>query len=432
MWSQLGHFCSSCCLWRDGSDDASLFVPKAESKEAPAVLGQDGRGRSIVVPGRNGCYLAGFRGIFPAVSASVDVIGPPIAGTVDSLGRENAQLSKYLYNDVKVCPGCGRPCAWAQKACQACCSCLSDVPVTQTENVLMGFIFGVERTARCPLHISIRRQTEDVLCFDDLLAMSSCHLNVLSTRHYLPDWRWLLRDPARAAELLQALKTEAWQATLAFLNDRGGWRHFNYREGVTEDMVRDNVIVGFNSPPSQFQLHMQYITLPLLPCHHQKLLARTHAQKGRWFPLEYVEQCLGVLTATKSHFHVQRETSIEDVIEHFNAKGVIYEQIWERCYERYCASYVLLANWKPADFDYVVRDGQVYDIAEVLSDGSLVCGEPRELDAQRVQDQDKARLQNYGRPYDANNEPRGNYYKHYKACKIGDGGVQIWPGLDAD
>lgn len=33
----------------------------------------------------------------------------------------------------------------------------------------------------------------------------------------------------------------------------------------------------------------------LRPFHHQKLLDRTHAQKGRWFPLEYVLPILDLL-----------------------------------------------------------------------------------------------------------------------------------------
>lgn len=382
----------------------------------------------IVTPGRLGCYLAGFRGTFPEVPAQEEVIGPAVEGAVDCLGKNNQELAKFLYNDVKVCNKCGRPCAWSQKSCQACGTLLEEVPVTQTENVMMGFIFGVERTSKFPLRISIRRQTADAIVFDDLLSMSTCHLNALPTRSYLPDWRWLLREPREAKQLLTVLVDEAWQATLAYLHHED-WRKFAYKTGVTEEMVRENVICGFNSPPSQFQLHLQWIVLPLLPFHHEKLLARTHAQKGRWFPLEYVERVIEYLDSAGEHYNVQAETPLEDIISHFETKGVSYDEIWTRCFEKYCASYELLSNWNPADFSYVVYQGKVHEIKQIESDGRVVCGQIHELDTIRVQDQDKFKLQNYGRKYDIDNKPFGTYYKHHKACKIGDGGIRIWPGL---
>jgi len=383
-----------------------------------------------VLPGADGCYLAGFKGSFPEVPASVEVIGPPVAGAVDGLGKENKQLARYLYNDVKVCAKCGRPCACTQKSCQCCGALLDGVPVTQTENVMMGFIFGVERTRQFPLVISIRRQTDDSIVFDDLLAMSSCHFNALPTRQYLPDWRWLLRDPGAAKRLLDTLEAEAWQATLAFLQQED-WRKFVYREGVTPETVRENVICGFNSPPSQFQLHMQWIVPPLLPFHHHRLLLRTHAQQGRWFPLEYVRQLLDILDAAGESFDTQAETSTEDIIAHFAARGVAYDAVWTRCYERYCASYRALGKWKPDDFSYVACEDKLYDIQGVLSDGRVLLGEEaRGADPARVQEGDKLLLQNYGRKYRDNGKPGGTYYKHHKAAKIGEGGIQIWPGIE--
>ncbi|CAK9046783.1 Uncharacterized protein SCF082_LOCUS26287 [Durusdinium trenchii] len=128
---------------------------------------------------------------------------------------------------------------------------------------------------------------------------------------------------------------------------RAEWRRFIYKEGVTEEMIRQNIMCGFNSPPSQSQLHLQWIVLPLLPFHHQKLLDRTHAQKGRWFPLEYVLPILDHLEQAGEVFEVNGQTSAEDVIKHFNGKGIVYDHIWEQSYARYCASYAAVANWNP-------------------------------------------------------------------------------------
>lgn len=253
----------------------------------------------------DGCYLAGFKGQFPEV---------------EQLAQKNKDLARYLFNNVKVCVQCLRACAYSQKACQACGTPLETVPVTQTENVLMGFIFGVEKTSKFPLVISLRRQSIDAIVYDDLLAMSSCHLNALPTNHYVADWIWLLRDPTGAKQLIDTLVQEAWEATRSFLDD-AEWRRFIYKEGVTEEMIRQNIMCGFNSPPSQSQLHLQWIVLPLLPFHHQKLLDRTHAQKGRWFPLEYVLPILDYLEKENDFFDVNSTTTAEDVIQHFNGRA---------------------------------------------------------------------------------------------------------------
>ena len=56
----------------------------------------------------------------------------------------------------------------------------------------------------------------------------------------------------------------------------------------------------------------------LRPFHHQKLCDGTHAQKGRWFPLEYVLPILDHLEKEQEVFHVNCQTSAQDVIEYFN------------------------------------------------------------------------------------------------------------------
>eukprot|EP00913_Durusdinium_trenchii_P034320 g32110.t2 len=158
-------------------------------------------------------------------------------------------------------------------------------------------------------------------------------------------------------------------------------------------MIRQNIMCGFNSPPSQSQLHLQWIVLPLLPFHHQKLLDRTHAQKGRWFPLEYVLPILDHLEQAGEVFEVNGQTSAEDVIKHFNGTvpAMLLLQIG--------ILRTLAMSFMRAVFTLLQR----YEPIEPC---------------------DKLRLQNYGRKY------RGTYYKHHKAAKIGAGGIHIWPGLE--
>lgn len=39
----------------------------------------------------------------------------------------------------------------------------------------------------------MRYQDESLLVFDDLLALCPCHLNVIPSTVFLPDWRFLLK-----------------------------------------------------------------------------------------------------------------------------------------------------------------------------------------------------------------------------------------------
>jgi len=382
-----------------------------------------------VAPGRRGGYLAGFKGNFPAVASEVELLEAPVRDAVESVAKRNKDLASYLFNDVKVCPQCGRPCAWTQKNCQGCGSNIVDVSISQTENVMMGFIFGLERTARgMGLTISLRRETDRVMVFDDLLAMSSCHFNALLTSHYCQDWRWLLRDPKLAKSILQEFEREAWQATVTFLQQEK-WRKFVYREGVTEDMVRKNIICGFNSPPSQYQLHMQWIVLPLMPFHHQKLLEGTHAMHGRFFPLQYVKEILDQLDDAGETYDVNALTPPQEIIEYFNSKGIYYDRVWKENHQRYCDSYKL-SNWRPEDFSYIVVDGVGHRIQKVLAGGTVLPGDEVDVDLVSTQTQDKLQLQNYGRRIGSNGTPGGTHYKHHKEIKIGKGGILIWQGLE--
>ena len=58
--------------------------------------------------------------------------------------------------------------------------------------------------------VSLRYEDEESLVFDDLLALSPCHLNSVPTTAYIPDWRYLLKDPAQGLALIdRALDAKA-------------------------------------------------------------------------------------------------------------------------------------------------------------------------------------------------------------------------------
>eukprot|EP00928_Gymnodinium_smaydae_P091741 TRINITY_DN7547_c0_g1_i1.p1 TRINITY_DN7547_c0_g1~~TRINITY_DN7547_c0_g1_i1.p1 ORF type:complete len:422 (-),score=68.86 TRINITY_DN7547_c0_g1_i1:325-1536(-) len=377
-------------------------------------------------------YLAGFR---PDRVASYPTVPRPdincpftLDGTIDDVASSNPELAPVLYNDVKTCAQCGKPCAFTMVNCNSCGASLREVPIGKSENVFTAFLFGVRLAKRgFPYVISLRRETDDVLIGDDLLQLTPCHLNGIPKKYYIPDWRFLLPAPQESLKLLELLEAELWEATKPFLQNEG-FRKEIFREGVTDEDIRRNIICSFNFPPSQFQLHLQWLVPPLVPFQHFMAETRNHFHEGRGFPLSYVRKILEL----NQPYSVQKNTPIEEIMEHYAKLGVDYKEHWTEWYDKIClASTLGFQNWNHEDFQYVVEDGKAYEFS--VEDGMVKLGaEAAGADPSKLQSADKMVLQNYGRPYSEDGKTSGTYIqKPLKTC-IGDGGYQLWHGTDLE
>mmetsp|Transcript_162144 Transcript_162144/g.393875 ORF Transcript_162144/g.393875 Transcript_162144/m.393875 type:complete len:442 (+) Transcript_162144:3-1328(+) len=390
-------------------------------------------GRSMKVGGglemlRNR-YLAGFkdahRSTYPTIPMLEESAGPTIDGTIDDVAKAHPELVPVLYNDVKVCTSCSKPCAFTLTVCNACGTSLEGVPVGKSENVFSAFLLGVSKAAKgFPYKISLRRLTDDVLVMDDLLALSTCHFNCIPRKHYIPDWRFLLCAPQQALELLDVMEAECWTAMQPFLQNED-YRKSIFRGNVSDEELRKRVITTFNFPPSQFQLHIQWIVPPMMPFQHYMAEIRNHLHEGRSFPMAYVRKVLSL----NEPFQVTHSTPISEIIDFYDKKGVNYQAMWEAFYEESLQATMDLQNWRVDDFRYVVDDSKVHEISVV--DGRVELGaEVPELNAKAIQEQDKAALQNYGRPYSDDDRVTGTYLQRTLEPKIGPGGYGQWPGVD--
>lgn len=307
--------------------------------------------------------------------------------------RHDPLFVSQLRNEIKKCGACGKVCGYNLTSCN---SCGAELPneVTHSHNIFTAFIYGVAKVP-FPAHISIRKQTEDMLVFDDILALSPCHLNVIPTHTYVPDWRFLLRDPKAGLELVTRLEDAAWECVREQFVANESWRIKFLKPGTPIESLRAHIITGCNFPPSQFQFHIQYILPPLLPYQYSMYLDGNHLTFGRFFPLDYIKRLL----ALDEPVAVQMNTSVDEIRERFD-KRVSYEEAHAAVYERSGASHCALANWQRADF------------ALTIEKGGLVNGEGGESKAaDDIVAADKAILQNYGRPYGDNGKPTGTYYK---------------------
>ena len=68
------------------------------------------------------------------------------------------------------------------------------------------------------------------------------------------------------------------------------------------DTLREHVIMAFNLPPSQYQLHLQYMLPPLLPSHLGVFRRGAHFVHLRHFPMAYVREALEKLSALNKSF----------------------------------------------------------------------------------------------------------------------------------
>lgn len=278
--------------------------------------------------------------------------------------------------------------------------------ISFTNNVFTGFIFGIKK-GPFPFTISLRHEDEQLMVFDDLLALTPCHLNCIPATSYIPDWRYLLRKPKAGLALIQSMYDQCFNVLKTSFFANKAWRTQHFRDGasMTEADLRECLMAGFNYPPSQYQLHLQFMVLPLLPFHYHMYLKGTHFTKDRFYPVNYVQEVLRVASQQKvDPMDVTDDTPIEEIVAKFNNLGVDYDAYHAEAYKSVELMQVKRGNFQASQFEGVVCDGKYTS--------SVAGAETR--DANALIEEDKCMLQNYGRPY-KNGKPTGCYYSKSKS-----------------
>jgi hypothetical protein len=218
----------------------------------------------------------------------------------------------------------------------------------------------------------------------------------------------LLKDPKRGLKLIDDMFEECWSVIVEKF-----WPHRDklFHGEVTLEELRGHVISGFNYPPSQYQLHMQFMLPPFLPFQWHLCEKGVHFTKDRFFPYEYVRAVLNCPT----HFAWNESSTVYELFEFYTANHQVdYHQFHADGYQRYFASHKKLANWAASAFEGVVMDKSFVPFANEAGDLDYNKKEDVENpDAQAAAD--KMVLQNYGRAYTDAGKPSGTYYKHAKA-----------------
>ncbi|CAL1168851.1 unnamed protein product [Cladocopium goreaui] len=385
-------------------------------------------------------YLAGFCGSMPHVHHLQVPAEPHFSGSIEDFRekhKDNASTLERLQNTVKVCAKCGKACALDERrkgteCCNACGASLQDVQQSHSDNIFMGFIYGIAE-GKFRYKISMRVQTPEFLCFDDPLQCSPCHLNAIPTSLYCKDLRYLFTNPEKGLVLVKRLYEIGSQAALEQYWDhearllicgskfhkgsqgiQKSWQFeifgLAFREKIWAGQQRPSqaqaleawAVTGFNFPPSMFQLHLQFIHLPPFPFHYSLFQSGEHFTRGRFFPLEYMKQALALGDAVR--IENAGSCDIESLISKVKAAGVDYDQVYDAMVHKIHALQRKLSPWREADFRYRVMEGQVFEGRSAFP----------ELDPKQVQKSDAQAMCNYGRPYEEG-KPSGTYYQFAKA-----------------
>lgn len=356
-----------------------------------------------------GVYLAGLRRELPHADRPLEVSDPLFNGTLDSFREQHAGdkwLLSTLTNTTRRCPKCNKSNGTTVPVCNNCAGSLEGVAIARSDNVFMAFVYGIARGLKTSYTLAIRAQTPDLLCFDDLLSMSVMHFNAVPTSVHLPDIRFLFADPARGLELVNSMFECAAKVALEqFWSNEAIRKKFFKGEPPppSPDAMLGLVMAFFNHPPSMFQLHLQFVHLPLLPHHFSMMLEDAHFRKGRCYPLEYVRA--GLQLGDAARIAVTEQTSMDEIVARLDALGLSYDAAHTAAREKCCRGQARY-SWDVEDFKYrVVGD-------KVLS--TEAHEEVQGQDALWIREVDKLMLKSYGRPFDAEGKPSATYYRFAK------------------
>eukprot|EP00929_Paragymnodinium_shiwhaense_P027347 TRINITY_DN16066_c0_g2_i1.p1 TRINITY_DN16066_c0_g2~~TRINITY_DN16066_c0_g2_i1.p1 ORF type:complete len:431 (-),score=53.87 TRINITY_DN16066_c0_g2_i1:125-1417(-) len=378
---------------------------------------------------------------YQTVPQAIGASTPRFEGNVEEFRKAHPDLLDQLQNVGKRCARCSKTCAAILPFCNGCGQCLKHATLEYTENVCMGFVYGARDSSRGPLTLSMRWESADLMVYDDLLARGTCHLNAIPCDCHVPDWRHLLRNPAKAIAMLRRMDDACWKVFHEQFWCDEKWRATNLREGAfeTAEDFRREIYAGINSVPSQFQIHIQYIVPPISPSDYHNFLQGRRFMKNRWLPLDFVYETLETLDKKRAEpsaafaekaFLMDQEDIFAAIA---NMGGPVYEEVYAQTIRRYNKTHRRCANWRSEHFELevVVRhpdlrpeligvaadsDPSLEGNAQSIEFRPLHAGvEVDGVTAPALEKADKIGLQSYGRPFHDGKPLSKSYYSHARA-----------------
>jgi len=364
---------------------------------------------------RSSGYFAGpKKDIFPPANTIETETKPKFKSFEEFLKEFGDEWKPHTLNKVKICPNpqCGKPCSYTQDNCNECAKELTEAEVETTENVFMGFIFGVKE-GKFPFTISLRAESERFIVFDDLLATAPMHTLIIPTFSWIPDFRHFFLAPQDALGIINEMYQEGLEVMQKQFWNNAAFHKKYWNNMKSRKDMESLVIAGFNYPPSVWQVHMQFLAAPSSPYFYNAMQRGIHLNNGRFFPLAYIKAILKSVIEFPLPPSINTETGADEIIKYFDERHINYNkyhdeelQRWQKLQER-CSAY------HQNDFTRLVIEDTVFNM-KLQTTGE---------DPKVLQKSDKKALQNYGRPYKSHQAPAGSYYSHAKEPK----NLKPWP-----
>ncbi|CAE8626875.1 unnamed protein product [Polarella glacialis] len=163
-------------------------------------------------------------------------------------------------------------------------------------------------------------------------------------------------------------------------------------------------VAGMNYPPSQYQLHLQFIHGPLLPFQYALFLEGGHFHYKRFFPYSFLLASLKALEDDNRDFrHCHPDYDIDFIIDEMEKfYGISYDTHWHAMISQTKQMQETYAPWVEKDLEYRIVGNQAFDAQTGFHHP--------EITVKSLQTSDVKRIQSYGRPYDTDEKPLGGYY----------------------
>lgn len=230
--------------------------------------------------------------------------------------RTNQNVQNQLANDSKLCANkdynesgkpCGKVCARSVDTCNKCGR--NEFTVLEPEkkgyyNVLALMLYGLNLNPfstpdkpadlvwwvhdNLPPPPKTNTNTQCVVV-DDALQIMPFHVLAVPTKLYVREWRHLFVNPELGLDLVSELYRSAQEACRRqvsnFLNPLSN-------NNIHEKNFENYMTCGFNLLPSQAQLHLQALCMPISLNQQEKYEKGEHFTLWRFFPVKYVYKLL--------------------------------------------------------------------------------------------------------------------------------------------
>lgn len=241
-------------------------------------------------------------------------------------------------------------------------------------------------------------ESERVMVFEDPLALSPLHFCAIPTTAYIPDWRFMTLRPKDGLAITQELVQPCREAAEEqFLSDKV-WCGSLLATGFFDAA---DMLMGYNYPPSQNQLHVQYMLPVLMPHQYTMFLRGVHYTPQHFFPVAFVQECLQKLVQSGAHLdRTDLDLPVEELLDVLKSKcGVNYDEAHAVFMAKADEQQKRFANWQQGNFGGVCRFGDGVNAGDLLYESFDVAGphHGKTVAEHIAYDEEKKILQNYGK-----------------------------------